>query len=314
VINTARRLPDASLGDAYQTTLTAIGGRAPYTWAVIDGTLPAGVSLSAAGMLAGTPSAVGGFMFTVQVRDQDRTIANEVLELRVAPAALSAVRITGVPEIASPAQQMFADVELERTYPVPITGTLRMRITPDPGLPEDPAVQFASGGRSVGFTIPAGQTRAVFAGGGNGLQTGTVAAAVQFEVAMSAAGLDLTPEQGVSTLMRVDRLAPRISSLRANRTADGIELVIAAFATTRDITSATFRFTPAAGATFSQTEFTVDLREVAGRWFADVRSGDYGSQFTLVQPFRVSGAAVSSVAVTLTNGQGTSQAATVRIE
>ncbi|HET8550207.1 MAG TPA: putative Ig domain-containing protein, partial [Bryobacteraceae bacterium] len=313
-VNTARRLPDASLGQIYEAALTAAGGRPPYTWRVIDGAIPDGIALSTAGTLSGTPAAVGAFLFTVQVSDQDRNIANEVLELRVTPAALSAVRITGVPDIAAPAQQMFANLELERPYPAPITGTMRMRVTPDPGLPDDPAVQFAGGGRSVAFTIPAGQTAAVFTGGANGLQTGTVAASVQFEISMSAAGLELTPPQGVSTVMRVDRLAPRISAARANRTADGLELVISAFATTREITTATFRFTPAAGASFTQTEFTVDLREVAARWFADVRSWEFGSQFTLVQPFRISGAAVSSVAMTLTNGQGTSQAVTVRIE
>jgi hypothetical protein len=189
-----------------------------------------------------------------------------------------------------------------------------MRVTPDPGLPDDPAVQFAAGGRSTGFTIPAGETRAVFPAGANGIQTGTVAAAVQFDVTLSAAGLDVTPAQGASTLMRVDRLAPRIATARATRTADGIELTITGFATTRELSNATFRFTPAPGASFTQTEFTVDVREAAARWFADGRSVEFGSQFTLTQPFRITGASVSSVAVTLTNGQGTSQPATVQIQ
>jgi hypothetical protein len=314
LVSTARQLPDGTLGNEYDTALTASGGRPPYTWAVLDGALPPGLQLNVNGTLAGTPTAAGAYVFTVQVRDQDRTIANQVLELRITPAALAGVRVTGVPEIAAPARQMFVDVELETAYPTPITGTLRMRVTPDPGLPEDPAVQFAAGGRSISFTIPAGDTRSVFTAGANGIQTGTVAAAVQFDVSLSAAGLDVTPPQGAMTVMRVDRLAPRIATVRANRNADGLELVITAFATTREITGATFRFTPAAGASFSQTEFTIDMREVAGRWFTDGRSAEFGSQFTLLQPFRVSGAAVSAVAVTLTNGQGTSEPVTVQIQ
>ena len=314
LVSTSRQLPGATIGGVYEVALAAAGGRPPYTWSMIDGRLPTGVQLSSEGVLAGTPMVAGAFMFTVQVTDQDRAIANQVLELRVTPAAMPAVRITGVPEIAAPAQQMFVEVELERSYPAPIVGTLRMRVTPDPGLPEDPAVQFAGGGRALDFTIPVGETRAVFTNGSNGIQTGTVAAAVQFDVGMSAAGLDLTPPQGAATLMRVDRLAPRISEARANRVADGLELVITGFATTREITNATFRFTPAAGASFAQTEFTVDLRQAAERWFSNAQSAEYGSQFTLVQPFRVSGASVNSVAITLANGQGASQPVTVRIE
>jgi large repetitive protein len=314
LVSTARPLPGAVVGAAYDLTLAASGGRPPYTWSVLDGTLPAGVQLEVNGRLVGTPTAAGASIFTVQVTDEDRTLANQVLELRVTPAALSAVRITGVPEIASPAEQMFADIELGSAYPVPITGTLRMRVSPDPGLPEDPAVQFAAGGRSIPFTIAAGETRAVFSAGANGFQTGSVASAVHFNVSLTATGIDITPADGASALMRVDRFAPIISSVRVNRTAGGVEFVVTAFATTREITAANFRFTPPAGATFPQTEFTVDLREVGARWFGAPTSSEYGSQFTLVQPFRISGASVSSVAITLTNGQGTSRPVTVPIE
>ena len=54
---------------AYNQTLTATGGTAPYTFAVSVGALPAGVTLSSAGVLSGTPTVSGTFAFTVRATD-----------------------------------------------------------------------------------------------------------------------------------------------------------------------------------------------------------------------------------------------------
>jgi hypothetical protein len=62
-------LPDATLGVPYSATLQAGGGTAPYTWSIIAGALPDGLSLDFAGNITGTPSAQGLFNFTVQVVD-----------------------------------------------------------------------------------------------------------------------------------------------------------------------------------------------------------------------------------------------------
>lgn len=43
----------------------AAGGDTPITWAVTTGTLPAGLALSAGGLLDGTPTTPGAFSFTV---------------------------------------------------------------------------------------------------------------------------------------------------------------------------------------------------------------------------------------------------------
>jgi len=48
--------------------LTATGGNGLYTWSLAEGTLPDGLTLDpASGTLAGTPTVVGTFSFTVQV-------------------------------------------------------------------------------------------------------------------------------------------------------------------------------------------------------------------------------------------------------
>lgn len=49
--------------------LTASGGTAPYTWSLFAGSLPAGMTLSSGGLLSGTPTLDGEYVFTVKVAD-----------------------------------------------------------------------------------------------------------------------------------------------------------------------------------------------------------------------------------------------------
>jgi hypothetical protein len=62
-------LPDGQASTPYQVFLVADGGTAPYTWSLDTGTLPDGVTLSAAGELSGTPGASGTFHFAVRSTD-----------------------------------------------------------------------------------------------------------------------------------------------------------------------------------------------------------------------------------------------------
>jgi len=57
---TTSSLPSGTVGVAYSATLAGTGGISPYTWGVVSGTLPAGLSLSASsGAVSGTPTATG---------------------------------------------------------------------------------------------------------------------------------------------------------------------------------------------------------------------------------------------------------------
>ena len=62
-------LPNAFVGQPYAQVITAESGLAPYTFSVTAGALPPGLALSTAGTLSGTPSATGGYAFTVSVED-----------------------------------------------------------------------------------------------------------------------------------------------------------------------------------------------------------------------------------------------------
>ncbi len=66
----AATLPGGQVGAPYSSALAASGGAPPYLWSVVAGDLPPGLALGAStGLLAGTPSAQGSFVFTVQVTD-----------------------------------------------------------------------------------------------------------------------------------------------------------------------------------------------------------------------------------------------------
>ncbi len=62
-------LPNGTAGTAYSHALSASGGMAPYTFSLSTGTLPAGLSLTTAGLISGTPSQAGTFNFMVGVTD-----------------------------------------------------------------------------------------------------------------------------------------------------------------------------------------------------------------------------------------------------
>lgn len=66
-------LPNAKAGVPYSADLSVLlgvsGGLPPYTWILSNGSLPTGLSLSANGVVSGTPSAVGSTSFTVTVKD-----------------------------------------------------------------------------------------------------------------------------------------------------------------------------------------------------------------------------------------------------
>jgi hypothetical protein len=66
---TTTALPEASHGYEYARQLEAVGGAEPYAWQVLEGLLPAGMTLSSDGLLSGVPSEIGSFPLMFRVID-----------------------------------------------------------------------------------------------------------------------------------------------------------------------------------------------------------------------------------------------------
>jgi hypothetical protein len=78
-------LANGTVGTAYSQTITASGGTAPYTFAVVSGTLPAGVVMSTAGVLSGTPTTAGTSPFIVRATDANSCTADLPTAIAISP-------------------------------------------------------------------------------------------------------------------------------------------------------------------------------------------------------------------------------------
>lgn len=96
VVITTATLPSGMEAVAYDQTLSASGGRGgPYTWAAVSG-LPAGLTLSAAGRLSGTPTAAGTTQLEITATDGDGRTASKTFSIRIFPPGV-AISTTSLP-------------------------------------------------------------------------------------------------------------------------------------------------------------------------------------------------------------------------
>jgi len=80
---TTPTLSSAEVNVPYQETIRGGGGSSPYTFTVVEGALPPGLSLDSDGRLSGTPTQQGSFPFKVRVRDARGREADRQLTLHV---------------------------------------------------------------------------------------------------------------------------------------------------------------------------------------------------------------------------------------
>ena len=87
-ITTASPLANGRVGEVYPTvTLSTTGQTGALTWTLNPGSaLPAGLSLSTAGQIAGTPTVAGAFTFTIRVQDSTSgQVATQNFQLTIDP-------------------------------------------------------------------------------------------------------------------------------------------------------------------------------------------------------------------------------------
>jgi hypothetical protein len=108
-------LPAATYGKTYSQSLSASGGLGTYSWSLASGSgqLPTGLSLSASGVISGTPTAVGSFPITVRVADgsqPQQQVATQALTIVVSPQYN--VVFTVQPSNSSPGSQITPSVKV----------------------------------------------------------------------------------------------------------------------------------------------------------------------------------------------------------
>ena len=85
-------LQDAHVGNGYTTYLSGVGGQGNVAWSLVSGNLPPGISLQGQyGILTGTPTQLGTYVFTMQLQDGSNPpqVAQGQFTLNVKPAALT---------------------------------------------------------------------------------------------------------------------------------------------------------------------------------------------------------------------------------
>jgi hypothetical protein len=98
-ITTAASLPAGLVGVPYLASLTAVGGAGGYTWTLVGGSLPAGLSLNGDGSINGAPTTtVISANFRVRVRDVAAAYVEKDFTLTVNS---NPVQITTASEITS---------------------------------------------------------------------------------------------------------------------------------------------------------------------------------------------------------------------
>jgi YVTN family beta-propeller protein len=89
----------ARLGQPYHQTLQATGGQTPYTWSIVGGTLPVGLTMNPnTGVISGTPSQTGVYHVTIQVKGADGTTSNKTITVDLLRSNQREVLWNGTPK------------------------------------------------------------------------------------------------------------------------------------------------------------------------------------------------------------------------
>lgn len=81
-------LPDGTVGAHYSQTITVTGGESPYIYALSP--TPAGLMITGAGVLSGTPTVAGLFTFLLTVSDKNGQTTSATYSLQVNPSVTTA--------------------------------------------------------------------------------------------------------------------------------------------------------------------------------------------------------------------------------
>ncbi len=225
--------------------------------------------------------------------------------------------------------QIAISAGLDAPYPVDLTGSLSISF--DSGsFAADPAVQFSTGGRTVGFRIPAGSLKAIFDNGTTQvrLQTGSVAGDLQITSALqTSAKFDVTPPGGAPLHFQVPDAAPVLFGVEVIKSTAGLYTIqVLGMTTNRSLKTAHVQFTPGGKLALAQNDFTLDIQAAAASWFRSTTSIDFGGLFSLSIPLQVTvpnadplnpptlADVIHSITIGVSNAVGSSNAVSLTVQ
>lgn len=95
---TTTMLPGGTVSTAYSQAVAWTGGTSAFTWTVISGSLPAGLTIgSSTGIISGTPTTAGTSSFTVQVTDGAGQTATQALSVTITGGSSLAITTGSLP-------------------------------------------------------------------------------------------------------------------------------------------------------------------------------------------------------------------------
>ncbi|HZI51512.1 MAG TPA: putative Ig domain-containing protein [Terriglobia bacterium] len=291
---TTENLPAGIQGFAYSHQLVASGGPTPYSWAVTNGSLPAGFSLTSAGVLQGPGSTLFNGTITVRVTDSSGTTDQRDFVLAIVPP-LGPITLSGLQTKVAPMQQTAVTLSLASPQPAEVRGTLNLAFASTASIPvNDPAVQFSTGGRSVSFTVPANSTNAVFPSPLL-LVSGTVAGTVTItgSIQNGPSGFPL-----IST--GIDATPPQTTNVVATRINGGLSVRVIGFSPDRSVGEVNYAFDVRVNSAIQTVNLARSVTTEFATWYQNPASSAYGSAFRLEQLFGVGGDTMSIEAVTIT--------------
>jgi hypothetical protein len=177
-------LPNGTVGTAYPTqTITATGGSGGYSFAVSAATLPAGLTLSSAGLLSGTPTTAATYRFTITATDSSGSTGSRDYSVTIGASNTLTFSPTTVP-----------NGTVGSAYTQTITasgGTSPYTFAVASGLPA--GLTLSSGGLLSGTPTTAGQSnfivQATDSGGSSGSQPYSLTIGVANNLTLSPATL-----------------------------------------------------------------------------------------------------------------------------
>jgi hypothetical protein len=267
-----------------------------------------------------TPNNTGSLTASLRVNSSSFTLSGSGTQ----PAALPPYELQAPAGNQQPAQQPSIGLALESPYPLALRGTLTLTFVSSV-FADDPAVQFASGGRSVNFTIPANSTQALFNGGVTtmAVQTGTTAGNIVITPSFAMqGGFNMTPATPDSLTLTIARSAPQLLSASiTSQTLNSFTLVLSGFSTTRTVHQLDIQITPRQGEDFSTTRLTLDVSSASSGWFQSTASQPFGGAFIVAIPFALQNGSstddlvrrLQSLSVTAANEIGVSNGVSVPI-